>query len=141
MDRQPYEQAVEWYVRLHNGNVTQALREEFTRWLLLSPDHISAFLEVSRTVGHVGPAAQGLSRDELVQAARANNSKSNVVRLGGGEPAATAATPRRHTFNRCCVIAVATAALLASIMALSWFARDRWLCAADVAHTTRTGSV
>jgi hypothetical protein len=39
------------------------------------------------------------------------------------------------------LVALATIALLVSVMALSWLTRDRWACVAEARHVMRTGLI
>src|SRR5688572_13611436 len=87
----PFEQvmteAADWFAALRDSAITQsaAIHAEFVEWLLRSPDHIGAFLAISRTWGDVGGvvkeqgSALNLSIDALVNAARSQSSRDTNV--------------------------------------------------------------
>jgi|SRR5687767_2194988 ferric-dicitrate binding protein FerR (iron transport regulator) len=91
----PFEQvmteAADWFAALRDSAAAQpaATHAEFVEWLLRSPDHIGAFLAISRTWGDVGGAVSvkepgsplNLSIDALVNAARSQTREANVHSL------------------------------------------------------------
>jgi transmembrane sensor len=82
MERHTLNEAADWFVRLQDQKVTAESREKFANWLLLSPDHIAAYMQVSEIYGAFGAGlASAPSREELVKAARESKEDSNVVSL------------------------------------------------------------
>jgi ferric-dicitrate binding protein FerR (iron transport regulator) len=47
-------QAIAWHIRLHDGRAGDW--EEFAKWLALHPEHSTAYDEVARGDGDLGPA-------------------------------------------------------------------------------------
>ena len=56
-------EAAEWFAVLNAGNVEEQVRARFAAWLLLSPNHVGAYLEVARVWGTVGSSMEVLGRD------------------------------------------------------------------------------
>jgi ferric-dicitrate binding protein FerR (iron transport regulator) len=87
----PFEQvmteAAEWFAAMRDSIQDPATHAEFVEWLLRSPDHIGAFLAITRTWGDVGGAVKdsgsaiNLSIEALVNAARMQSRDSNVRKL------------------------------------------------------------
>lgn len=75
------QEAAEWFVRLHDGPPSQATRALFIDWLLLSPHHIRAFLDVTEAILGLGAATRDLNKDALVATATSAHEASNVVPL------------------------------------------------------------
>jgi len=83
MDKRLIKEAVDWFVRMHDGPPSAAMKTQFTEWLLTSPDHIRAFLEITQSFESLGDAARELDRDKLIAGAVADVSNSNVIPLEG----------------------------------------------------------
>ncbi len=88
MNTQIYEEACTWFVESRAGDLDNAGRREFDRWLRKSPEHLSAYLEIA-AIWNEGPEldpANKWASDMLIkQAIEAED--DNVVAL----PGATAA--------------------------------------------------
>jgi len=74
-------QAAEWFVRLNQRCVSVPVRQGFVEWMLSSPSHLSAYLEVVEADGQLRAFAGLPSKEELVAAAKADQSPENVVEL------------------------------------------------------------
>jgi transmembrane sensor len=82
MERHALMEAADWFVRLQDRKVNSGTREKFTEWLLVSPDHVAAFIDVTELYGRAGPGLEDApSTAELVAAAKADPEASNVVAL------------------------------------------------------------
>lgn len=63
MNQHALTEATEWFARLRAPTSLPAEREDFARWLAISPDHIRAYLSVVRAwgdmalTGHAAPIA------------------------------------------------------------------------------------
>jgi len=68
-------------VRLNQRHVSVPVRQDFVEWMLRSPSHLAAYLEVAEVGGEIGAFAGLPSRDELVAAAKADGVQENVVEL------------------------------------------------------------
>lgn len=120
-------EAADWFARLEDPAASAADREAFDAWLLSSPAHIEAHLEVSRLWGDLSLAlgsAPGVA--ELVRAARAEPETKNIVPLPPAPPAG-ARGKREYSFLRP-RLAYAAAAILAAVLTSAvWLFADRWL--------------
>ncbi len=85
MDRQPRsrlnaqisDEACEWFIESRAGDLDEAARREFDRWLRTSPEHLRAYLEIAaiwnegpaldptRIASQSRPIIEGLLRGEL----------------------------------------------------------------------------
>ena len=85
MNKQIYEEASEWLVELHAGDVDAAGQEQLDAWFRESPNHIRAFLELSSIWedGADSDLDRGKSTDSLIAIARAS---TNVVPLEKMQP-------------------------------------------------------
>src|SRR5579885_599500 len=103
-------EADEWLLQLQTS--PDAHREHFTDWLLRSPAHIEAYLEVSRTWHELAIVAEGRwSSVALIAAARAEGAPGNVVSLR--EAAGVRFEPKRTKTGWSRPWSVAAALLLA----------------------------
>ena len=80
MNQHLIDQAVNWFVRMHDGPPSAATKTQFTEWLLLSPEHIRAFLEVTQSMNALGDITHELDQDKLIKNA-AKDPASNVLSL------------------------------------------------------------
>src|ERR1700676_5164171 len=84
MNTQIYEEACTWFVECRAGDLDDAGRREFDRWLRKSPEHLSSYLEIA-AIWNEGPLLDPdckWSADTLVeQALKAGD--DNVVSLEG----------------------------------------------------------
>lgn len=117
---QIYEEACEWFVDCRCGDLDDAARREFDRWLRKSPEHLSAYLEIA-AIWNEGPSldpTQKWDADTLiVQAAVADD--GNVVPLPGLVPGEVKQpSPRRARRWRLLALAASVAAFAAG--GLTW---------------------
>jgi transmembrane sensor len=117
MDRRTLDEAADWFVKLHDEPISSATRAQFADWLLLSPDHIQAFLDVTRTIGDLDASATNLNVEELIRAAAAEHSRSNVVPLLSQEHVAI--QPRRPW-----KVFLGAAISVLILLAIVWFVYD-----------------
>jgi transmembrane sensor len=112
-------EATDWLIRFSEGEIDAAAREEFNRWLRVSPEHVRAYLRVSafwQEADRVPGKEARRDVDALVQLARR---EGNVIplELGAGS-SARGRTPRRR-FPRT-LFALASSIVLALIGIASW---------------------
>lgn len=87
MERHALMDAADWFVRLQDQKVSSATREKFAEWLLFSPEHVAAYIEVTEIYGRAGSELDSApSTADLVSAAKADSESSNVVSLSTAEP-------------------------------------------------------
>jgi transmembrane sensor len=94
MNTQIYEEACTWFVESRAGELDDAGRREFDRWLRKSPEHLSAYLEFA-AIWHEGPSLDRKGQwttDRLIQLAL-ESSDDNVVALVPGAIAPPAPPP------------------------------------------------
>src|ERR1700733_1885339 len=85
MNTQIYEEACTWFVDSRAGDLDDAGRREFDRWLRKSPEHLSAYLEIA-AIWNEGPSLDPQSKwtaDLLIELARESND-DNVIALVSG---------------------------------------------------------
>lgn len=78
---QIYEEACEWFIECRAGDLDNAARAEFDRWLRKSPEHQSAYLEIA-AIWNAGADLDPSSRwdlDKLI--AQAAEDPANVIAL------------------------------------------------------------
>jgi hypothetical protein len=80
MDQRLINEAVNWFVRMQDGPPSAATKTQFTEWLLLSPEHIRAFLDVTQSMSSLGDATRDFNKDKLLERA-AQDRASNVISL------------------------------------------------------------
>lgn len=123
-------EAAEWFARLQDLDATATERDEFTKWLLLSPTHIEEYLAVTRIWGDAATATDE-STEELVRRARQENEPQNVVALdslspvhgaGGMGEGVLTSTSTRHRLR----VSTAIAASIA-LATVGWFTANQWL--------------
>lgn len=83
MNTQIYDEASEWVVRHRTDDMDAQARRRFDAWLRQSPQHVSAYLEISSIWEGVPQidASLNLSADQLIERSRV---RSNVVPLSLG---------------------------------------------------------
>src|SRR5258708_22800131 len=89
MNTQIYEEACAWFVECRAGDLADAGRQDFDRWLRKSPEHLSSYLEIA-AIWNEGPSLDPRSKwsaDMLIQQALEADD-DNVLPL----PAATSRT-------------------------------------------------
>ncbi len=118
MERRTLDEAANWFARLRDPKVLPGEREEFARWLLVSPSHIREYLSVVRAWGDMGEIGTSYTISDLVKAARHEAATANVVSLNvprrAEAPARLEAAPPRRQFLR-----YAAAAALGSVALIS----------------------
>jgi transmembrane sensor len=91
MNTQIYEEACTWFVDSRAGDLDDAGRREFDRWLRKSPEHLSAYLEIA-AIWNEGPHLDPQSKwtaDMLIELAR-ESTDDNVIALVPGTNRPTA---------------------------------------------------
>jgi transmembrane sensor len=81
LNTQIYEEACQWFIECRAGELADAARSEFDRWLRKSPEHLSAYLEIA-AIWNEGPSLDPAGKydaDRLV--AEATQNQGNVVSL------------------------------------------------------------
>jgi transmembrane sensor len=97
MNNQIYEEACTWFVECRAGDLDDAGRREFDRWLRKSPEHLSSYLEIA-AIWNAGPQLDPTAKwsaDMLIEHALSSGD-DNVVPLHGvalGETTAPGAAP------------------------------------------------
>jgi transmembrane sensor len=92
LNSQIYEEASSWFVECRAGDLDEAARREFDRWLRKSPEHVSAYLEVA-AIWNEGPALDPTRQWDLdTLIAQAAAEPDNVVPLS-----VTSAVPELET--------------------------------------------
>src|SRR5688572_17962812 len=81
MERRTLDEAANWFARLRDPKLMSGPREEFARWLLVSPSHIRDYLTVVRAWGDIADIGTSYSITELVKAARQEAANANVISL------------------------------------------------------------
>jgi transmembrane sensor len=87
LNAQIYEEASTWFVEARAGDLDDAARREFDRWLRRSPEHLSAYLEIA-AIWNEGPELDPTHKwdaDTLI--AQAREEPGNVVPLSGSAAA------------------------------------------------------
>jgi transmembrane sensor len=94
-NEQVYEEASEWVVELHLGEMDAAAREQLDAWFRRSPEHIRAFLQISCLCEELEDSKLdlGYNLEELIARARAS---TNVIAMEGAPSA-------RRTVSSTCV--------------------------------------
>jgi transmembrane sensor len=83
LNSQIYEEACEWFVECRAGDLDDTSRHAFDCWLRKSPEHLSAYLELS-AIWNEGPMLDPrgkFDRDTLI--AQAASDRDNVIDLSG----------------------------------------------------------
>jgi transmembrane sensor len=87
LNAQIYEEASTWFVEARAGDLDDAARREFDRWLRRSPEHLSAYLEIA-AIWNEGPELDPNHKwdaDTLI--AQAQEEVGNVVSMPGSSAA------------------------------------------------------
>lgn len=150
MNTQIYEEACAWFVECRAGDLDDAGRREFDRWLRKSPEHLSSYLEIA-AIWNEGPSLDPggkWSADKLIQHALSAGD-DNVVPLSG---VAVEATHPPHELPADAVSTVGTSWAAATLASASsgrtqasaprktWFTGWRRLAiAASIAFLTIIG--
>lgn len=113
------EQAAEWFIRLHNGELTVAERYACLQWLKTSPVHIAELLRVCRMYS-------GMVAMELPLYYANKDTSTNVVELKPRNAAAPDATHRLSTWRGRIAAGVAVlivALLFGNVAKVAWLER------------------
>ena len=123
---QIYEEACEWFIECRAGDLDNAARAEFDRWLRKSSEHQGAYLEIA-AIWNEGPTLDPANRwdlDKLI--AQAAEDPANILAWEGTRatrrisqrlaPRSAARTGRRRPFAIAASILLATAAFAAYIL-------------------------
>ena len=96
LNTQIYEEACEWFIECRAGDLDDAARTEFDRWLRKSPEHQGAYLEIA-AIWNEGSTLDPSNRwalDTLID--QAAEDPGNVVPLDR-TPRATGTRPDRKS--------------------------------------------
>ncbi len=120
LNAQIYSEAAEWFVTCRSGALNEAERRKFDHWLRLSPQHLSAYVELA-AIWDEGPGLDAERRyDTATLIADALADRSNVTELARPSPARPAS--RVSTRVRWLAASIAIFALgLASVAYLYMF--------------------
>jgi transmembrane sensor len=81
LNTQIYEEACEWFIECRAGDLDNAARAEFDRWLRKSPEHQSAYLEIA-AIWNEGPSLDPSDRWDLGKLiADAAEDPANIIAL------------------------------------------------------------
>jgi transmembrane sensor len=122
LNTQIYEEACAWFVACRGGDLDEAGRRDFDRWLRKSPEHLSAYLEVA-AIWNEGPALDPAGKwDAGTLIAQAAADPENVVMLPG--PTLPAPEPTVTLLPRAKArpwhVAVAASLALVAVLAGMW---------------------
>lgn len=145
MNTQIYEEASDWVVRHRTDGMDAQARRRFDDWLRQSPQHVSAYLEIS-SIWEGVPQIDGslnLSADQLIARSRASG---NVVPLrASGELDAFLAPPTAPAASRARFFYSLAATLLVVLGMAGWFYQQRGVYSTGVGEqrsvTLMDGSV
>lgn len=88
MNTQIYEEACTWFVDSRAGDLDDAGRREFDRWLRKSPEHLSAYLEIA-AIWNEGPSLDPQRKwtaDLLIALARESTDDNVIALVPGAAP-------------------------------------------------------
>jgi transmembrane sensor len=88
MNTQIYEEACAWFVESRAGDLDDAGRREFDRWLRKSPEHVSAYLEIA-AIWHEGPSHDPKGQwtaDTLIELALKSDDDNVIALVPGAAP-------------------------------------------------------
>jgi len=71
LNQQIYEEASEWFVRMRDGEDSAPLRADLMTWLLRSPEHVKAYLDIAAIWSEVQGVAADSDLDLATRIARA----------------------------------------------------------------------
>ena len=123
-NRQILDEAGAWFVEFRTSSPTARARDDFMQWLRRSPEHIRAYLDISRHYVHLpGPANVSLQEaDRLLQKAR-SRLVSGVIPIEEGRTSLSEslARPGRASRRPLTIAVAATALILAGATLLYSF--------------------
>lgn len=132
MNTQIYEEACAWFVESRSGDLDDAGRREFDRWLRKSPEHLSAYLEIA-AIWNEGPSLDPQSKwtaDTLIELAR-ESTDDNIIALVPSTALPTASPVSAEDSNSASGLAQGVApverarSLASSTRTREWFRRWR----------------
>jgi transmembrane sensor len=143
---QIYEEAASWFVEARAGDLDDAARREFDRWLRRSPEHLSAYLEIAAIWNeglHLDPAHKW-DADALI--AQAREEVGNVVPLPGSSavpaleesvpcPQAVASTVPHSAPHRRRLMALAASVAALAVLGAVWI----WFALFSGVYSTAIG--
>jgi transmembrane sensor len=146
LNTQIYDEASAWFLECRAGDLDEAARHEFDKWLRKSPDHVSAYLEIA-AIWTEGPSLDPTRKwnaESLIAAARKD--PGNVVALEGNSPVpkpkqavppkqALASIQLHRAIPRRRVFAIAAAVTAAAVIAGTWV----WFQLSAYVYSTGTG--
>jgi transmembrane sensor len=100
LNAQIYAEACDWFVEFRDRELDDAARREFDRWLRVSPEHLSAYLEIA-AVWSEAPALdpqQRWTREKLIE--EAGPGRDNVIPFVAGRSNEPANPPASRTSTR-----------------------------------------
>jgi transmembrane sensor len=128
-NQQILEEAGTWFIEFRTGNPTPRAREEFMRWLRRSPDHIRAYLDVSRHYVQM-PGSGNVSlaeADRLLEKARVRLTEGVVpIEEGRASPSSVPVRAAR-TIRRPVTVGVAATILILTAAATLYMFSQRGL--------------
>lgn len=129
-------EASTWFIEFRAGDVTGELRTQFIDWLRRSPEHIQAYLDISRVWAEL-PASEAARKFDIAALIEDARRSADVISLDASEtaiPARSAARQPKTRWQRGWPrLATAAMALLAIIAARLWMAQ------APAAYATAIG--
>ncbi|MGH8187233.1 MAG: FecR family protein [Steroidobacteraceae bacterium] len=114
-----HDEAAEWFIRWHNGEITVAERYAYLQWLKTSPVHIAELLRVCRMYSWLGAMKLPLYYTN-------EDTFTNIIELKPREATASEATRGLAAWRgriAAGVALLAVAALFGSIAKVAWFDR------------------
>jgi transmembrane sensor len=143
---QIYEEASTWFVECRAGDLDDAARHEFDRWLRRSPEHLSAYLEVA-AIWHEGPGLDPAGKwDAETLIAEAAKDPDKVLSLSGTSavpgledsvppPQAVASVGPDRTLHRRKLVTLAASFAALAVLAGAW----AWLDLFSSLYSTAVG--
>ncbi len=126
MNTQIFEEASEWVVRHRTDDLDTQARRRFDAWLRQSPQHVSAYLEMSSIwegVPHID-ASLNPSADELIERSRAQGNVVSLSESGKPDPfLAPASVSSRAGLSKVWYSLAAT--LIVAVGIAGWFYQQR----------------
>ena len=145
MNTQIYEEASEWVVQHRTGELDAQARRRFDAWLRQSPQHVSAYLEMS-SIWEGVPQIEASLNPSAAQLIAQSSTESNVVPLGKADPFLSKTSvnvPRRLSSAKLWYSIAATALL--SLGIAGWLHEQRGVYATGIGEqrtvTLADGSV
>jgi len=102
LNNQIYEEASEWFVECRAGDLDEKTRKAFDTWLRKSPEHMSAYLELSAiwNEGRLLDPQGKFDQNTLIAEAVADH--DNVIDWAGTRNDGDVLAPATPPARRCC---------------------------------------